>query len=488
MLKHKVAKGAAHLGLFQLAGKVLDMVSVVVLARMLVPEDFGVVALATSAMLIAATVTELPVIDVLVQRDEIQPAEVDAAFTLNLMRGTLVLVLIVALAYPLALIYDDKRVAYAALGLAFVPFLKSLESPALVYALRQVNYGPTAKILLFGKIGGNATSIVLALLLQSYWGLIIGVVAAAAISMAWSYRFCPYRPRIQFNGVGRILGFAGWVTASQVVFTLNQQGDRFFVGYVLGKAQLGQYSMGSDISSMVTYTLATPALRPIFSGMSRIGADPERLRRAYLQSQQALMLLILPFGVGSATVATDIVPLMLGDGWDLVVPAIWWLAPVIALQMMSIPVQALSMACGKPRMLTMRESVALALRLPATLIAAWYFGFVGALIARSLTGVVIILMNLFIARSMIDVGVTRQVLGCGRSLVSAVLMAVVVLLIGREIPVQAGFALQLARLVALVLSGLVVYGGTHLLLWRLAGKPEGAEAFVLGMVKRRGKD
>lgn len=488
MLKHKVARGAAHLGLFQLVGKLLDMVSMVVLARILVPDDFGVIALASSAMLIAAAVTELPVIDVLVQRKEIDKADVDTAFTLNLLRGGVVLLAIVALALPLAWIYDDMRVAQAVLVLALVPFLGSLQSPALVHSLRQVDYAPTAKILLYGKLGGNLLSVVLALLWPSFWALILGMVAGAAISTLWSYRLCPYLPRFRFAGTKSILSFAGWVTASRIVFSLNQQGDRFFVGYILGKALLGQYTMGNIISSTATYALATPATRPIFAAMSRIEGDSERMRRAYLQSQQALMLLILPFGVGLATVAKDIVPLLLGDGWEMVVPAIWWLSPIIALQMMSIPVQALSMANGRPRLLTLRETIALALRLPATLVAAWGFGFLGALAARSLTGGAVIIMNLFIARSMIQVGVMKQILGCWRSLASAALMAAGVVLLGVAFPSPTVFAMQVLRLTGLILVGLTLYGGMHLGLWILAGRPGGAETFVLGLLKRRRKE
>ena len=487
MIGHKVALGAAHLAAFQLSGKVLDMVSVVVLARMLVPEDFGVVALATSAMLVAATVTELPVIDVLVQRKVLEAKDIDAAFTLNFLRGIVVLALLVALAFPLAIVYSDERMASAVFVLAAVPFLKSLESPAIVHSLRRIDYSPTANILLVGKIVGNLSSIILALLWQSYWALILGLVISAGVSTIYSYLLCPYRPAIRFAGVGLILRFAGWVTASRVVFTLNQQGDRFFIGYILGKAPLGQYAMGSEIASMATYALATPALRPIFSAMSRIQSDVVRLRAAYIQSQQAVMMLILPFGVVVAAVAADLVPLLLGEGWEMVVPLIWWLAPVIALQMMAIPVQALAMAQGKPRMLTVRETIALVLRLPTTLVSAWFFGFLGAVIARALTGIIVILMNLFIARSLIGVSLATQIFGCWRSILSATLMAAAVLLSGRMVPVPESSLLQFLRTFGMIISGLSLYGALHLCLWLAAGRPEGPETFAIGMTKSKSK-
>jgi len=97
VLKRKVAQGAAHMALFQLSGKVMDIVAVIVLARILSPADFGVVALASSVMLIAAAVTEMSVIDVLVQRQTLEPHEIDAAFTLNALRGGVVFVTVIGL-------------------------------------------------------------------------------------------------------------------------------------------------------------------------------------------------------------------------------------------------------------------------------------------------------------------------------------------------------------------------------------------------------
>lgn len=485
MLKHKVARGAANLALFQLAGKLLDLVIVVVLARLLVPEDFGLVALATSTMLIAATVTELPVIDVLVQRESLDKRDVDSAFTLNLLRGLTVFSFLALASFPVALIYNDPNLIPVLWCLGLAPLFKSLESPALVYPLREVNYGPTAKILLIGKIVGAIASLCLATAWPSYWALVAGVVVAALTSALWSYKLCPYRPKIRFAGIQSIIGFAGWITASRIIFALNQQGDRFFVGYILGKGQLGQYAMGSDISSMATYSLAGPILRPIFAGMSRIQTDLIRLRSAYLRSQQSLMMIVLPFGFGLAAIASDLVPLLLGSGWDSAVPVIQWLAPVIALQMLSVPVQAVAMARGTPKALALREGVSLILRLPATLIGAWFFGLTGAVIARALSGGLIILFNLFIVKSLIQMSVLTQLKNAWRSGISVLVMVAGIAFLKALFPAPPEQYIQILRIVGFVLAGLVTYIGVHLTLWYLCKKPDGAETFLLEILNKK---
>lgn len=285
MLRDVVAKGAATMAGFQVFSKIMDLVSIIVLARLLVPEDFGLVTLATATMLVAATVTELPVIDVLVQRPKLDERDIDSAFTLNLLRGIVVVGVLLAAAWPLAWIYGDDRLVGLMSALALVPLAKSLESPALVHPLRRVDYGPTAKSLFAGKLTGMIVSVALAFATGSYWALALGLITTGVVSMLWTYRLCPYRPRLRFAGIGSIFEFAGWVTVSRIIFAISQQSDRFFVGYILGKNNLGQYTMGSDIASMATYSLAGPILRPIFAGMSRIQEDLARLCTAYLNSQ-----------------------------------------------------------------------------------------------------------------------------------------------------------------------------------------------------------
>jgi PST family polysaccharide transporter len=485
MLKDAVAKGAVTMAGFEAIAKFMDVISIIVLARLLVPEDFGIVALATATMLIVAKITELPVIEALVQRPELDQRDVDSAFTLNLLRGGVVGAAMVGISWPLAGLYEDDRLVGLISALALVPLAKSFESPALVHVLRKVNYGPTAKSQLFGKVTGMLASVGVALLTGSYWALAVGLIVAALVTMVSTYLFCPYRPRLRFQGIVSILEFAGWVTAARIIIAISQQSDRFFVGYLLGKNVLGQYSMGSQISGMTTYALAGPILRPIFAGMSRIQEDLGRLRSAYLDSQQALMMAVLPFGVGLAAVAEPLVPLLLGEGWDIVVPVIWWVAPVVALQMLSVPVHATAMARGAPQTLALREGIALALRMPTTLAGAWFFGVIGAIVARALSGIMIIVINLFIARSLIGVAIAPQLLGSWRSLVSAGAMAGVVLGVQMIFPEPDIYILALARAVGLYVLGIAFYFALHLLLWRVIGRPDGAESYMTGFVMKK---
>src|SRR4051812_37528981 len=129
MLGRKVALGAATIGLFQLVAKCFDLLLTLILARILLPADFGLVAIAVAILLVASSVTELPVVDVLVQRDELDPDLIDTAFTLTVLRGLLVASVILIAAYPAATFYADPRLVPILSVLALIPIFTGLNSP-----------------------------------------------------------------------------------------------------------------------------------------------------------------------------------------------------------------------------------------------------------------------------------------------------------------------------------------------------------------------
>ncbi|MCK0206427.1 lipopolysaccharide biosynthesis protein [Starkeya koreensis] len=485
MLGHRVALGAALLTALQLLTRCIDMLALVVMARLLTPADFGLVALAASVLLIASAVTDIPVAHALVQRDSIEPQDIDTAFTLNLARGLAVMLIIGLAAGPMVGIYEDARLAPILYALSLVPLLTALASPALVHFQRRIEYGPTARSQLVGKFCGVLVALATALATHSYWALIVGQLASAFISTAVTYRYAPYRPRLRLGGAGDILKFTGWLTASRIISTLNLQSDRFFIGHMLGKSQLGQYTMGSDIASIATYTFANPIMQTMFGGFSRLQSEAGRLRAAYLKGQQVLVIFLLPLGVGLSVVADRLVPLVLGPNWDAAVTVIVWLGPVVALQVLYLPLMSLSMAMGRPGVVTLREAINLGCRLPATLAGAWYYGLLGAVVARSVGGAFIIFLTLTLARRFLHVSVLHQLANVGRSLASTLAMIAATLLAKHWLAPSDALAGEIANLLVFVLAGAGAYVATHVGLWLAAGRPEGAETFVISLARSR---
>ncbi|MDP3405220.1 MAG: lipopolysaccharide biosynthesis protein [Brevundimonas sp.] len=485
MIGKSVSRSAAVMAGVQLLVKSFDMIAVVLIARVLAPAEFGLVILASSVLLVANSLTELPVIDVLVQRSKLEARDIDSAFTLTVMRGLLIALVLVLVSGPLAVLLNDPRLELIIKVLAIAPFAQGLASPAMVHHLRAVNYAPMAQTQLFGKVVSFVAMVTVVWFTRSYWALVAGLVAAPVISALSTHFLAPYRPRFDTSGFKKILHFASWVTLSRIVFTLNQQADRFFVGLILGKAPLGQYAMGGDIAALATYTIASAVMQPLFAGFARMKDDRPRLINAYLKGQQILVTLIAPIGFGLGAIALPLITLLLGETWRPAVTVIWWLAPAIALQMLAVPVQSLAMATGRPHILVFREVLALVLRLPLTLLAAWMFGLAAAAATRSLSGVIIVLINLGIAGRVLDLSLFRQLLNCHRSLIAAVVMAGVLLLAQFLTPPIANFWLRWLELGGLVLLGAATYGSVVFGLWVIQKRPTGAEEWMIEKIPAR---
>lgn len=485
MIGGKATRSAVLMVAAQLLAKSLDLMAVIVMARFLTPADFGLVALATSVMLIANSLTEIPVIEALIRNERLERQDIDSAFTLTVLRGLVIAFGLLAVAEPLAAVFDDERLRPILTVMALAPIVQGFSSPNIAHALKAVNYGVMAKAQLIGKVGSFAAMMALAWLTHSYWALVAGMVANPVFVAVATHVLAPYSPRLSTRGFGDIFAFAGWVTLSRMVFTLNQQMDRFFVGAILGKTKLGFYSMAGDLSSMATFMVATPITQPLFAAFTTMAQDPERLRSAYLRGQQILFTVVAPIGFLFAALAEPFVQLALGDKWLEVVPLIQWLAPAIALQTLIIPTHALAMAMNRTKILVLRETLSLFFRLLPTLAAAWWFGLIAAMAARSVAGTIMVLVMMSIAHPLIGATLRRQLANCSRAFVSTLIMVGGAVALNHIVPVQESAFGRTIEMVGLVASGVTIYSATLFGLWITFGRPAGAESWLLETLRRK---
>lgn len=486
MLGKRLAIGSALMAGGRLGVKVLDLIAMLIVARILTPADFGLVALATATLVIVTALTDLPVTLALIQKPNLERTDCDTAFTLSAVRGVVVFLVMLGLAWGLAALYADYRIVGIISIFGLVPLVSSLTSPMMVRFAREVRFGPQIGIEVVCKTLAFGVTLAFVFATHSYWALVAGPVGAAVAAAGASYAVAPYRPRFDLSRARTLIGFSGWMSLGQAVQALSLQSDRLLIGWLLGKPALGQYTVASDLAATATYSFASPLTSVLFASFSRIQDDPERLRAGYRRAQQLVVAAILPLGVGLAVVADRLVNLLLGPQWSQVAFCVAWLAPFVALQTMIVMVESLALSVGKPRLVLNRNLLAVLIRTPATIAAALVFGLPGAVIARALTGLPVIYMNMRLAQRLLGVPVLTQALNCWRSLASAAIMAGALWTVQAVLrPAHDHADLSDAlTLVALVAVGAVVYVSAHLALWRLSGRPTGAEQYLLDLAAK----
>ncbi|MEO0907572.1 MAG: oligosaccharide flippase family protein, partial [Pseudomonadota bacterium] len=199
----------------------LAAVSMIVLARLLTPEDFGLVAIATSVMMVLRAVTELAMSQAVIRLEEPTRDHLDTAWTLGLLRGLVIVAVMCALAWPLAQIYGDERLGPLVIVISLALLFSSLVNPRQALLLKELVFWQSVTVLIIGRLVGIAASITIAIVYQSYWALVLGTVIGEAVSMAFSYVILPYLPRFSLRSRADLLSFSVWLTLRSFVNTLN---------------------------------------------------------------------------------------------------------------------------------------------------------------------------------------------------------------------------------------------------------------------------
>lgn len=455
MLTLKTFRGALWSVAARTASRAVDFLTLLILARILTPADFGLTAIAVSLVSIVDMIFEVPLAQALMRLQRVERSHLDTAFTLGLMRGGVIVTLMVGAAWPIAHIYDDRRLVALVLALALGPMTRSLYSPAMVTFFRALDFRTSFIADFAGKIVAALLSIATLYAGGGYWALVVNPVASALIQTVLSYVLAPYRPKISLKNLREFSAFTGWFTSSQILAAFSWQYDRVFLGYHVEKPVLGRYSVASDFSVLPTQSVIGPAMRPVMAAFSTMSQDRRRLHLAFLKAARLTMLIALPAGVGIALTADPIISVILGDQWSSAAVYLRWLSLAIMFTAYYQPVYSLCLAVDEPNLL-MRINLFEMLTKVVLLTVGFYVGGIMLMMyARILTAALHLLISAYYARRLINVSIIAQLWNLWQVVVSCAAMAVCVLTIQNLLRL-ADIGL-LGTLSAMVVCGIIVY-------------------------------
>lgn len=480
-IKSRLIRGSAWLTIARAIVSALGLASTFILAWYLTPSDYGLVAIGTTLLTILSAFTELSLGAALIHHAAPKRSHYDTIFTLNVLRGLLLALIVAASAYPISWFFEDARLVEIILALSVSMLLGGLGNPYIAFLQRQIIFSQEFAISVAQKMSGFIVAIGLAYYYQTYWALIFGALVSQATMVVVSYAVLPYRPSFTLREVRELFGFSGWLSASQVVNTLNWNFDTLLVGKILNPTLLGFYTVGSNISSMATREVTQPFTGTVFTGFANIRDNSERLAAAYQRVQALVTAIALPVGVGTALLADPLVRLAMGDKWLPIVFIIQVLAAVFAFQTLGTLVQPLAMSIGQTRLIFDRDWKLFALRVPVIAIALFSFGLPGVIFARVFTSAVGTVINLFMVRRLTDISILQQLTFNIRAICSTGIMAVGVSVAWHA--ERAAGVTELMQIVTLSALGGAIYCVSSLALWSLAGRRPGPETEIFDILR-----
>ena len=480
----RTAGSVAWLMASRLMARGIDFTTLIVLARTLSPQDFGLISVAMTLIFVVEAVSELPIAQSLVRLDTIGRSHLDTAFTIGVLRGLVLAVIIAAAAWPFAWAYADPRLVPLILFLALAPITRGLQSPAMVQYARRIDFRRDLVIEIVSKVFGFTVAVLLAVTTRSYWAIAAGTVVTPLASLIQSYAFAPFRPRLGLTQWRSFAGFLGWASLAQALAALSWQSDKLILGRFIGKADLGRFSMAADLSSVPEQVLVAPAMRPLMAGFVTMKDSRERMARAYLRISQTLLTIAAPGMIGLSLLAGQVVPVVLGGNWIQAIPMLRWLALAPVFVVWVSPLDPMAMAMDRTAIFLRQRVVEILVKLPLLIALIWHYGVMGAVIGRVLTNAILMLVTMGYVRRLVGLSIVAQLVAPWRIALATAGMAAVVL----ALPDALRHSLSLVAVIATVLIGAATYVALLLGSWIAVGRPEGPERMVaerLAPVARR---
>lgn len=487
MLTAKVLRGTAILFAGRLGSQILGLASTVIAARLLIPEDFGLVAIAMSVFSVSGALLELPVGTALIQMKVANKSDFDTAWTLNVIRGFIVALLMVLLSWPVSLIFGDPRLIGLICGLALYPAILGFRNSLFEQYIRDLSFKWEAMVELGTKLASLAAVIIVAWTTRSYWALPLGMIASGAVAVFMTFALRPEFPSFSVKEFRKFFGFSVWLGLGQIADNLWNSTTTFLLGRMLGNAVLGAYAVSAQFGERLEVLLFSPIERTLFAAFSSIQEQVARVQNAYLQSLRLCSAVVLPVCAGISLLASTVVAILFGPKFELASTALAFIAPIVAFQVLTAPGISLSIAFGRTRSIFFLRLTALIAYLPMLLVGLFYGGLTGALWAGLAGGLVLWLLSMRLISSVLGVSVFRQVSAIGRSVVACAIMIAVVYFARGWIEDTQGMitARMLMQTAAVSFLGGVIYTTTHIASWFALGKPPGIERFLLDLLASR---
>ena len=310
-------KGISWMGSLRIFSRFLTLLKTAILARLLVPAQFGVFGIVTLTIALFEILTETGINTVLIQEDKNIKPLVNTAWVISIFRGILISFLVCLGALPLANFFSSPQAINFLFLASLVPLIRGFINPSIVKFQKNLEFRKEFNLRLAILLIESLTAIVGALWTRSIVSLIFALIVGAGLEVVFSFVFCRPRPHFIWEGqkAKKIISQGKWVTLTGVFSYLVDQGDDAVVGKILGMGSLGLYQMAYKISNLPFTEITDVASQVTFPVYSKITQDKTRVKRAFKKTLLAIVFLVVP-GVAIIFFFPElIIKIILGEQW-----------------------------------------------------------------------------------------------------------------------------------------------------------------------------
>lgn len=350
----RVLSGFAWQSATKAAVQVIAWTSTIVVARILDPQDYGLMAIIGIFTGFFIVLVDLGLANGLIQQPHVTERQCDGVFYMSLLLGLLTFSTIFIAAPYIAQFYEIESLTtllrVAACGLIF----ESLKTVPYALNMREMNFRYRSIVEMLANLMGMVALLVLALMGYGVWSLLLSFLIMRAITAVAYLSLMSRFPRVSFNltEISGICLFGLKVTSNNALEFAYRQSDLFVIGKLLGATVLGTYSMAIQLSRMPIEKIGAVFSQVVFPAVSQMGGDSSSTRRFFLDTHRNLLIITYPMLVGIALVANDLIIVLLTDKWENVIPILQVFCILNLLRVSNMLVSPVLYGRGRPELMT----------------------------------------------------------------------------------------------------------------------------------------
>ena len=484
----RTAIGAGWMVAWRMVSRGLGLISTLILARLLVPADFGLIAMAVAFTGAVSYLSAMGVTDALIRRPDTNEEWFNTAFGFQAYRGLLNGAVIIAGTGPAVEWFSEPRLGPILYVVAATAVLAGFENVGMVEYRRSIQFDIEFRLLIIPRLLQFFGGIGMALVIADYRAMLFGSALFAVSRFIMTYRLHPWRPNLRvafrvehWRG---LLSFSAWTWAAGLGSLVWERCDPFILGPALGTSKLGGYLLAAEIATLPVTEIVAPAMAALYAGISVARAQGTNVAAIAPTLILALLTVLAPITIGLSATSGYLVTGLLGPQWQE-------LRPMIAVFCLTGILSPIAFTCN-----TLLTSQGLVRR--------GFLAIAGSAIARAIAMTVLVRANLTDFAPAAAVAVTAieaaffltqiplrndpawrsHLLGLARITIAAAITATAFLASGTAWqPVALSPILALLIGGSLGLMGIALFLACQFALWWACGSPDGAERHVFTMLR-----
>ena len=405
----------------QYGNGVLQIVAAIVLARLLAPEDFGLVAIVTVLTSFAPLLIDFGLGDATAQRSKITPSQVSSLFWLSSGIGLAIAVVVAGSSPLIAWIYRDPRLETIALYSAITFVLFGASNQHLALLRRTMQFGTIARIQILGNLVGFAIAIIMAIYDYGYWALVLRPITSSLCIAIGAWLACRWRPSFPLfdKEVKSMVRFGLHVVGFSVTYTVAKAVDRLALGLFYRPEEVGYYQNATALYDNSVFSVFAQLHTVGSAALSKLQSNPAVLREKYEAALSAVAFFVMPTAAILSVTAQDLTVMLLGEKWR----ASGLLLSIIALRGIFQVVEGsqgwLHLSIGRADRWQNWGVVSLVVQVVAVL-GGLPFGAIGVAVAVVMTSLLIAVPSISYAGRPIGIGAALVIRAVGPQLIGAI--------------------------------------------------------------------